>query len=159
MVKATSMTIICMPAVIQANQTTPPLVFMGNTLDNSDINSSGFALVIYAWTVSCITRKHLWGVVYLLHVCKGRPAEGWSEKAGHIKMQEVSMETTNKERFKKVNERRNNSRKGDGNESKSADGCTRPEISLVPSAVFFANASRQTEDRRAKNKAWYTLQG
>ena len=31
--------------------------------------------------------------------------------------------------------------------------------SLVPSTIFFANATRQTEDRCAKNKAWYTLEG
>ena len=32
----------------------PPLVFTSNTLDSSDINPLGFALGIYAWTVSCI---------------------------------------------------------------------------------------------------------
>ena len=40
----------------------PLSVFMSNTLDSSDINpSSGFALGIYAWTVLCITGKHLRG--------------------------------------------------------------------------------------------------
>ena len=46
-VKATSTTIICMLAVVQASQTTPS-VFTSNTLDSSNINPSGFALGIYA---------------------------------------------------------------------------------------------------------------
>ena len=47
----------------------PPSVFTSNTLGSSDINPSSFALGIYAWTVSCITRKHLWWVafIYYLH--------------------------------------------------------------------------------------------
>ena len=34
---------------------------MSNTLDSSDINPSGFAVGIYALTVSCITGKHYGG--------------------------------------------------------------------------------------------------
>ena len=45
-------------AVVQASQTTPS-VFTRKTLNSLDINHKGFAPGIYAWTVSCITGKHL----------------------------------------------------------------------------------------------------
>ena len=65
-------TVNCMPAVVQASQTTP-LVFTSNTLDSSDINPSGFALRIYAWTALCITSKHLWEwFIYYLTCQQGR---------------------------------------------------------------------------------------
>ena len=61
---------ICMQAVLQASQATP----MSNTPNSLDIhvNLLGFFLGIYAWTVSCtcITHKHLLGVVYNIYYLK-----------------------------------------------------------------------------------------
>ena len=47
------------------------MVFTGNTWDSSGVNPEGKARRIYVWTIECITRKHRWGVVWLVCTTAG----------------------------------------------------------------------------------------